>query len=390
MAQVKFYSVSELPETASTTGAGGVYFVDGGELYKGANRFGANKVFTVPSDTDVTGEGFNLASALSAASVAGAIGGDILTGYGAAKVFNGSTWVDLGADVSSIIGQISDSTSTSTANGITVSVTTSDGYVTGVQVAAADISATSVTAGSGTFTNLTVSDTATFSATTVSASSLTVGGSTVNQIAQAEIAAVTANTITATGTSLPTESAVATYVSAAVSNLAGAMHFKGTATITKTGEAITVSNFSETFTPAGGDVVVDTTNNLEAVYTGSAWELLGSNSVYALDAYAPGEEDVTAGTTTLGGAVHAIASAFDNLGTAASKNYADSLTAAGTSLPTESAVATYVTGVVAGLDATVSASENTGVQVQVTQADGVVTGVTADLVWLGANDQPLA
>ena len=135
--------------------------------------------------------------------------------------------------------------------------------------------------------------------------------------------------------------------------------------------------------------MVDTTNNLEAVYTGSAWELLGSNSVYALDAYAPGEEDVTAGTTTLGGAVHAIASAFDNLGTAASKNYADSLTAAGTSLPTESAVAAYVSSVVEGLDANVSSSNHTGLTVSVAQADGVVTGVQAELVWLGADGNAL-
>jgi len=49
MAQVKFYSVSALPNDPN---AGGVYFVDGGELYKGASRFGANKVFTVPSETD--------------------------------------------------------------------------------------------------------------------------------------------------------------------------------------------------------------------------------------------------------------------------------------------------------------------------------------------------
>lgn len=308
-----------------------------------------------------------------------------------------------------------------------------------------DASQSLVSAATGSFTNLTVTSTATFSATTVSASTLTVGGSTVNQIAQAEIASVTANTITATGTSLPTESAVAQYVTTAVSNLAGAMHFKGTATITKSGTSITVSNFSETFTAAAGDVVVDTANNLEAVYTGSAWELLGSNAVYALDAYAPGTERVTAGTTTLGGAVHAIAGAVDtlttsfgNLGTAASKNYADSLTSTGTSLPTESAVATYVSeqisalnlgdaatysvtttitnssndlptastvneaivdaassaetaaeeyaqSLVEALDASVTSSENNSIQVGVTQVDGVVTGVTADLVWLNAS-----
>lgn len=49
MAQVKFYSVSA---SDAKTDAGGIYFVTGGELYKGTSRFGANKVFTVPSQTD--------------------------------------------------------------------------------------------------------------------------------------------------------------------------------------------------------------------------------------------------------------------------------------------------------------------------------------------------
>ena len=40
MAQVKFYSVSALPATPN---ADGVYFVQGGELYKGTSRFGAAK-----------------------------------------------------------------------------------------------------------------------------------------------------------------------------------------------------------------------------------------------------------------------------------------------------------------------------------------------------------
>ena len=49
---VKFYSVASLP---STPNPGALYFVDGGELYKGAQRFGGNKVFEA-------GEGQNLAS----------------------------------------------------------------------------------------------------------------------------------------------------------------------------------------------------------------------------------------------------------------------------------------------------------------------------------------
>lgn len=53
MAQVKFYATSaESYAAIDSKDAGGVYFVEGGELYKGASRFGANKVFTVPSETD--------------------------------------------------------------------------------------------------------------------------------------------------------------------------------------------------------------------------------------------------------------------------------------------------------------------------------------------------
>ena len=68
-------------------------------------------------------------------------------------------------DVKTAIGN---GAASSTANGITVSVTTTSGSVTGVQV-----DATNISANSGTFTNLTVTSTATFSATTVSADTLT-------------------------------------------------------------------------------------------------------------------------------------------------------------------------------------------------------------------------
>ena len=43
MAQVKFYSVAS---DATRSDTNGIYFVTGGELYKGTSRFGANKVFT--------------------------------------------------------------------------------------------------------------------------------------------------------------------------------------------------------------------------------------------------------------------------------------------------------------------------------------------------------
>jgi len=202
MAQVKFYSVASLPSTAN---AGGVYFVNNGELYKGSQRFGLGRV-TVAEST---------------ASIEGAARGDIVvTGSGAGWVFDGTYWQSIGGDIASLqsmwqadistwtaglvaggegsyitgITQAADgkvtaaasnfaldvktavggSSATSTANGITVSVVTTSGVVTNVEVNAPHISAES-----GTFVDLTVTSTATFSATTVSADSLTIGGSTV-------------------------------------------------------------------------------------------------------------------------------------------------------------------------------------------------------------------
>ena len=74
-----------------------------------------------------------------------------------------------------------------------------------------------------------------------------------------------------------------------------------------------------------------------------------------------------------------------NLGTAAQKNYADSLTSTGTSLPTESAVASYVTTQISALDSSVSSTENSALKVGVQQVDGKVTTVTAEFVWLDAS-----
>ena len=93
MAQVKFYSVAS---DATRSDTNGIYFVTGGELYKGTSRFGANKVFTAVAE----------ASTIEAATagITGQIGGDILVGFGAAKVWDAEansgsgSWVDLGQD----------------------------------------------------------------------------------------------------------------------------------------------------------------------------------------------------------------------------------------------------------------------------------------------------
>lgn len=380
---VKFYSMSAQAYGNATKDNGALYFVNNGELYKGAQRFGANKVFTVPGNTDQTAEGFNLASALTAAGVTGAIGGDILTGYGAAKVFNGSTWIDLGADVSSIIGQISDSTSSSTANGITVSVTTSDGYVTGVSVEAANISATSVTAGSGTFTNLTVADTATFSATSVEASTLTVNGSTVNEIAQAEIAASTlvGSISDGAGASLVKEGQVVnyveSYVGAQLQSFGNAMHFVGVATSqsyptsAQAGDIIVIGDISASdaflgfdsngdFTSNSGEIVESVLQGQEYVYDGSKWEKIGDENVPSGGSSVSAMNGVSVEVVTAQ-ATAAPTVTLTGFGTAAAKAAVTNIDVSGANLPTEAAVASYVSTAISA----------------------------AELVWLDENNTPI-
>lgn len=79
--QVKFYSTAAADYAAQVAAAsvngGGVYFVDGGELYKGTQRFGANKV--TAQETPPT-------------KAQGAIAGDINIYNNVTKVFDGSAW----------------------------------------------------------------------------------------------------------------------------------------------------------------------------------------------------------------------------------------------------------------------------------------------------------
>ena len=163
--QVKFYSVATMPETPTE---GALYFVNNGELYKGAQRFGLGRV-TVADTT---------------AGIADMKRGDIVvTGNGAGWVFDGTTWQSIGGDIASLqsswrtdikdwtaglvfggdgasyitgitqdsVGKVTiktanfatevknaieGSTATHTSNGITVSVTTTSGKVTEVSVTA--------------------------------------------------------------------------------------------------------------------------------------------------------------------------------------------------------------------------------------------------------------
>lgn len=86
MAQVKFYSVSE---TTNLSDQGGIYFVKGGELYKGSERFGLGRV------TKATTK-----EALDA--LTGVCRGDINVGYLGAKVYDGTAWQPLGGDTESL------------------------------------------------------------------------------------------------------------------------------------------------------------------------------------------------------------------------------------------------------------------------------------------------
>ena len=213
---VKFYSVASLPQTPN---AGALYFVNGGELYKGAQRFGANKVYT--ASPELVAGTTTLESYTSGLKTL--ISGDILIGYKGAKGWDGQAWHELSADLSSIIASISDGTSSGTSNGITVGVTTTDGCVTGVTVNADEINGVSlVSAATGHFKDLTVDNNATFTATTVEASKLTLNGT--------EITVLPGAISASDGTGIVNEGQVVNYVSAQLESFGNVIHFKGVVT----------------------------------------------------------------------------------------------------------------------------------------------------------------
>jgi hypothetical protein len=76
MAQVKFYAVAS---DATKSDENGIYFVTGGELYKGSQRFGLGRVTSATTSAGL--------SALTSKAR-----GDINVGYEGAKVYDGSAW----------------------------------------------------------------------------------------------------------------------------------------------------------------------------------------------------------------------------------------------------------------------------------------------------------
>lgn len=127
MAQVKFYSVSD---TTNLTDQGGIYFVKGGELYKGTERFGLGRV------TKATTQ-----EALDA--LTGVCRGDINVGYLGAQVYDGTAWQPLGGDTESlqtswkgdISAAVSGLVSGGTGSIITQITQAADGKVTATAVA---------------------------------------------------------------------------------------------------------------------------------------------------------------------------------------------------------------------------------------------------------------
>ena len=394
MAQIKFYSSSAMP--SENIDANGLYFIDNGEIYKGAVRFGCGRVTTLetaPSD---------------------AARGDINITGGVASVFDGTTWQELGGTTPTFAtgdadGQLKLGTVNATVSGwgtLASSVSANASAIASVSSAVGSLASTvddlestvsdietavsgfasivdvtnnAVSAASGTFTDLTVTSTATFSVTSVSASALTVNGKTVEEITASTVAAISASTVTSSANGISvgvtTQGGSVTAVSVNATAFGNVMHFAGV-----------VSTPSEIVAPAGGDIVVIGTNaasgytaGQEYIYvsTTSTWEVIGDQNTYALNAYAPASETVTAGTTTLPDAVHAIASAFDTLKTSVS-NIA-------TSLGTLESTVSGLESTVGGLASTVSSISSAFASLGDAAQKSVATSVTASGV---ANDLP--
>lgn len=405
MAQVKFYSVSD---TTKLSDQGGIYFVKGGELYKGSERFGLGRVT-------------NAATKEALDALPGVCRGDINVGYLGAQVWDGEAWQPLGGDTASLQnswkGDISAAVS-GLATGGTGSIITqikqdADGKVTATAVAfpefttgdaagevklgsknakvsgwdvlveSVSANTTALGTATGDITGLktsvstlndevtgikgivNVADGGKVTASVGSFAALTVGGSTVEKIADKQISAIAASTVSSSSNGITvgvtTSGGSVTAVTVNASTFGNVMRFRDT-----------VSNTANVSNPAAGDIVVIAgvtdseskfVNGQEYIYTNeSKWEVIGDQNTYATKA-------------TVDASFAAIAASWSTLKGAAFIDTANTVTADATTLPTCSAVATYVGGEIANLDATVSASSN-GVEFTVTETDGKLTGAS--------------
>ena len=431
MAQVKFYSKTSLPTGAD---ANGVYFIDGGELYKGTQRFGLGRVTVAASTEGITGM---------------ERGDIVVTGAGDGWVYAGTEagWKSLGGNIESLRGAwrsdikswtsglvqsgtgsyitsitqdedgkvkasasnfatdvlkaVGDGASESTSNGVTVSVTTTSGKVTAVEVTApaaqtwtavnvgdansyiynvqqdvnGQVSASAaafptlatgdadgqvklgntnatvsgwstvktditnlksvvsysgtgdsvVTATTGNFTNLNVTNTATFSATEVSAGTLTVGGTAVDNVAAASASdsdagiavtvstlgggvksvdvAVTGNLATFAGKSVVTKLGTASTASDnniatekavrdAIATLTNVMHFKGVVTSLPTtaeqGDIVVIGEGATGDLSAGQEYICTVSST-----TNPTWEKIGDQSAVTGGGASDAENGIT-------------------------------------------------------------------------------------------------
>ena len=407
---VKFYSVASLPSQPNNAA---LYFVNGGELYKGTQRFGANKVYTANAETVA-----NTTLSAYTEGLTDLIAGDILLGFQGAKVWDGAAWQDLSADIQSIIASVASTFTTGESDGqlklgsVNATVNGWD-YVDFLKSIVTsetenETTTTVVTANTGTFDNLTVdgktvpeiaaeviasiseaTQTATDTDAGITVSVTTSGGSVTGvSVAGPSIATVIRAASEIDDTRVASEGAVR----AALSTFDNALHFAGVATPASyptdaptSGDIVVIGPIGSeatlgfdsngSFTSTAADVVTAVTEGQEYIYDGTKWEKIGDQSA------------VTGGTSssTVNGVtvevVTAAATAFPSvtisgLGTAASVDFATQVTESADTLPTGGAVYTFVNGLVSDLDSTPTDAGSDGVSVAVVEEDGIITGVT--------------
>lgn len=204
--------------------------------------------------------------------------------------------------------------------------------------------------------------------------------------------ATTAITEGSTDTSLVSAAQVATFVESEISDLEGAMHFRGV--VERQGSETDAQALARAITnPASGDAAVMADNSKEYLYTGSAWREIGDEGLYVkksttiagvdlqdnitkdellqalnVEDGAEVNQTIAEGSTNGTIAVDNVDVAVHGLGTAAYQP-TTAFDAAGTAA-----------GLIAALDADVDASgtalhSGTFVVSGITETDGVITGV---------------
>lgn len=321
---VKFH-MANAPVTAAklstwSTLTGDLFFVNNGELYKGSERFGANKVIVLTTEE---GEGkFATVEAVKTAHTDKKISlmsGDMVIGDKFTKVWNGTDFVDiphpdfptLSVDAENGTIQLGEGeaqtipgfSAANSAMALLSSIATvdEDGNVT-------------LTADSATFGELNIGDD--------SISDL------ISSIADSRISAKIDDEITEEGTGLVTASTIAGYVASQIEAL-GAMEFKGVlgegeAHIDETTGLLEVTK--EGYIPENGDIYIY--NGTQYVYSDSTgengqWIQLGAgeattgaitalqNQVGDPETYPLNDTGVIAGAGNLTDAINKVAAAYD-------------------------------------------------------------------------------